>query len=212
MILIPGGGLVFPTQPCRPADRTHEWVVAVNRKQQKHLSEICRCGKVKLEAVGRPILTASCYCASCQEAGSRFEQLASAPPVLNPDGGTDYVLYRKDRVQCVTGQEYLEEHRLKPDSPTRRVIATCCNSAMFLDFTKGHWLTIYRNRFPAGAPPLEMRVMTHDRRDDVELADDLPNYDGHSGKFMLRLIAAWIAMGFRRPEITLGKRTVRKSQ
>ena len=50
-------------------------------------------------------------------------------PVLNPDGGTDYVLYRKDRVQCVTGQEHLEEHRLKPDSPTRRVIATCCNSA-----------------------------------------------------------------------------------
>ena len=184
----------------------------MNQKQQKHLSEICRCGKVKLEAVGRPILTASCYCASCQEAGSRFEHLASAPPVLNPDGGTDYVLYRKDRVQCVTGQEYLEEHRLKPDSPTRRVIATCCNSGMFLDFTKGHWLTMYRNRFPAGAPPLEMRIMTQDRRDDVELADDLPNYDGHSGKFMLRLIAAWIAMGLRRPEITLGKKTVRKSQ
>ena len=122
----------------------------------------------------------------------------------------NYVLYRKDRVQCVTGQEYLEEHRLKPDSPTRRVIATCCNSAMFLDFTKGHWLTMYRNRFPAGAPPLEMRVMTQDRRDGVALADDLPNYDRHSGKFMLRLIAAWIAMGLRRPEITLGK-TVRKS-
>jgi hypothetical protein len=191
-------------------DRTHERAVAVNQKQQKHLSEICRCGKVKLEAVGRPILTASCYCASCQEAGSRFEQLPSAPPVLNSDGGTDYILYRKDRVQCVMGQEYLEEHRLKPDSPTRRVIATCCNSGMFLDFTKGHWLTMYRNRFPAGAPPLEMRVMTQDRRDGVALADDLPNYDGHSGKFMLRLIAAWIAMGLRRPEITLGK-TVRKS-
>jgi hypothetical protein len=56
-----------------------------------------------------------------------------------------------------------------------------------------------------------MRVMTQDRRDGVELADDLPNYDGHSGKFMLRLIAAWIAMGLRRPEITLGK-TVRGSQ
>ena len=126
------------------------------------------------------------------------------------DGGTDYVLYRKDRVQCVAGQEYLEEHRLKPDSPTRRVMATCCNSGMFLDFTKGHWLSLYRNRFPAGAPPLEMRVMTKDRREGVALADDLPNYDGHSGKFMLRLIAAWIAMGLRRPEITLGK-IVRKS-
>jgi hypothetical protein len=178
----------------------------VNQKQQEPLSGICRCGKVKLEAVGRPILTASCYCASCQEAGSRFEQLASAPPVLNPDGGTDYVLYRKDRVQCVTGQEYLEEHRLKPDSRTRRVVATCCNSAMFLDVTKGHWLSIYRNRFAAAAPPLEVRLMTKERRAGVELADDLPNYRGHSGKFMLKLIAAWIAMGFRRPEITWGKR------
>jgi hypothetical protein len=160
---------------------------------------------VKLEAIGQPILGASCYCASCREAGSRFEQLTSAPPVLTPDGGTDYVLYRKDRVQCVTGREYLEEHWLKPDSPTRRVLATCCNSTMFLDFTKGHWLTLYRNRFPAGAPPVEMRVMTQDRRDGVDLADDLPNYSSHSGKAMLRLIAAWIAMGFRRPEISFGK-------
>jgi hypothetical protein len=53
-----------------------------------------------------------------------------------------------------------------------------------------------------------MRVMTRERRVGVELADDLPTYTGHSGKFMLKLIAAWIAMGFRRPEITLGK-TVR---
>jgi hypothetical protein len=166
---------------------------------------------VKLEAADRPILAGSCYCTSCQEAGRRFEQLPSAPPVLNPDGGTDFVLYRKDRVQCVTGQEYLEEHRLRPDAPTRRVVATCCNSAIFLDFTKGHWLTIYRDRFPTGAPPLEMRVMTAERRGGVELADDLPNYRGHSGKFMLKLLIAWIAMGFRRPEITLGK-TVRRSQ
>jgi hypothetical protein len=56
-----------------------------------------------------------------------------------------------------------------------------------------------------------MRVMTRERRVGVELADDLPNYSGHSGKFMLKLIAAWIAMGFRRPEITLGK-TVRRGQ
>ncbi len=182
----------------------------MNQKQQEHLSATCRCGTVKLEAVGRPILAAACYCASCQEAGRRFEQRAAAPPVLNPGGGTDYVLYRKDRVRCVTGQEHLEEHRLKPESPTRRVIATCCNSAMFLDFTKGHWLALYRNRFPAGAPTPEMRIMTRDRREGVVLADDLPNYAGFSAKFMVRLVAAWIAMGLRRPEFTLGK-TVGKS-
>jgi hypothetical protein len=177
----------------------------VNQKQHTHLSATCRCGKVQLETIGPPIMTGSCYCTSCQEAGRQFEQLASAPPVLDPDSGTALILYRKDRVRCVTGEEHLEEHRLKPDSPTRRVLATCCNSAMFLDFTKGHWLSMFRNRFPAGAPSPEMRVMTKERRAGVELADDVPNYSGHSGKFMLRLIAAWIAMGFRRPEITWGR-------
>jgi hypothetical protein len=82
---------------------------------------------------------------------------------------------------------------------------------MFLDFTKGHWLTIYRNRFPAGAPPVEIRIMTQDRRKGVALADDLPNYNRHSSKAMVRLIAAWVAMGLRRQEITLGK-AVRESQ
>ena len=76
---------------------------------------------------------------------------------------------------------------------------------MFADFTKGHWLSLYRNRFPAGAPPVEMRVMTKDRRNGVALADDLPNHEGYPGKFMLKLVAAWIAMGFRRPEIAVAK-------
>jgi hypothetical protein len=71
---------------------------------------------------------------------------------------------------------------------------------MFLDFTRGHWLSMFRNRFPTGARALEMRVWTKQR-----LADALPNYSGHSGKLMLKLIAARIAMGFRNPEITLGK-------
>jgi hypothetical protein len=178
---------------------------ALNRGQPKRLVAMCQCGEVKFEAVGAPILTAACFCTSCQEAGRQFELLPSAPPVLDADSGTGFVLYRKDRVRCVTGQQHLQEHRLKPDSPTRRVIATCCNCAMFLDFTKGHWLSMVRNRFRTDAPPLEMRVMTNERRSGVALADDIPNYGGPSAKFMLKLIAAWVAMGFRRPEITWGE-------
>jgi hypothetical protein len=173
-------------------------------REPSHHSATCQCGKVRLEAAGPPILTAICYCADCQEAGRRLEQLASAPPVLASDGGTEIILVRKDRVRCSSGAELLEEHRLKPESPTRRLVATCCNSAMFLDFTKGHWLSIYRNRFGPDAPPPEMRIMTREHRAGVELADDLPNAAGYPGKFMMKLMGAWMAMGFKRPEITLG--------
>jgi hypothetical protein len=165
---------------------------------------MCQCGKVRLETAGAPILTAACFCKSCQEAGRQFAALSSAPSVLDADGGTGVVLYRKDRVTCASGLEHLEEHRLKPDSPTRRVLAACCGSPMFLDFTRGHWLALYRNRF-AAAPSIEMRVMTNDRPPGVTLPSDVPNHGGHSGKFLRRLVGAWIAMGFRRPVVTLGR-------
>src|SRR6266446_4640493 len=38
---------------------TQEWEGAVNQKQHKHLVAMCQCGKVKFEAVGPPIPTAS---------------------------------------------------------------------------------------------------------------------------------------------------------
>jgi hypothetical protein len=166
-------------------------------KPQESLTASCRCGAVAFEMTGAPIVSTACYCQSCQEAGRRIEQLADAPPVLGADGGTDFVLYRKDRIRCVRGGERLKAHRLKPESPTRRMVADCCNSAMFLEFTKGHWLSVYRARLPEGAPSVEMRVMTADRREGVDLPADVPNYPTHSGKFMWKLLSAWGAMGFR---------------
>ena len=164
-------------------------------------SASCRCGKVELQLTGAPILRGICYCASCQEAGRRHQAAPGADPVLAEDGGTDYVLYRKDRVRCVNGGDLLEERRLKPDSPTRRLFAHCCNTAMFLDFTKGHWLSLYRGRLPADIPPPAMRMMTAERPEGVILPNDMANYPGHSGKFMLKLLLAWMAMGFRRPAV-----------
>jgi hypothetical protein len=161
----------------------------------------CRCGQVRLEITGAPILCGICYCSSCQQAGRLHQALPGADTVLGADGGTSYVLYRKDRVRCVAGGEQLDEKRLKPESPTRRMSARCCNTAMFLDFTKGHWLTVYRDRAPANAPPPTMRMMTAARPEGVELPGDMANYPGHSGKFMLKLLGAWLAMGFRRPKV-----------
>lgn len=170
-------------------------------KDPQHLTASCRCGEVAFETTGKPIVSTTCYCQSCQEAGRRFEQLPAAEAVRDADSGTGFVLFRKDRVRCVKGGEKLQEHRLKPDSPTRRVVATCCNSPMFLEFSNGHWLSLYRDRLPDGVAPLEVRVMTRDRRDGVELPSNVPNLPRHSGKFMWKLLAAWIAMGFRAPKV-----------
>lgn len=156
----------------------------------------CACGGVELETTGAPILGAACYCADCQEAGRQIEQLPDAPRVLDPDGGTDFLLYRKDRVKYIKGAELLFDHRLKEASVTRRVVAKCCNSAMFLDFQKGHWFSVYRARFAGNAPPLQMRVQTKSRPQAAGDPDDIPSYAGYPPKFMLKLVAARIAMLF----------------
>jgi len=170
-------------------------------QQHQLMIASCRCDAVKIEARGAPIVSAACYCTSCQEAGRQFELLPGAPAVLDGDGGTAFILHRKDRLRCVTGGERLEEHRLKPDAKTRRMVASCCNSPMFLEFTSGHWLSLYRGRLGDDAPPLQMRTMTRDRREGVELPADVPNYATHSGRFMWKLLAAWIAMGLRSPKV-----------
>lgn len=160
----------------------------------------CQCGEVALQTEGKPIMNVVCYCSSCQEAGRALERSPEAPQVLNRDGGTAFVVVRKDRVRCVKGQGLLQEHRLKPESPTRRMVASCCNSAMFLDFSKGHWLSLFGHRLPGGPPAPEMRVMTAHRRADEELPRDVPNYSKFSGRFMWKMLGAWVAMGFRVPK------------
>ncbi len=97
----------------------------------------CACGAVELEAFGKPIVSSVCYCSDCQKGAAQIEALPHAGPVRDPDGGTAYILYRKDRIACTKGAERLKSYKLKETSATNRVVATCCNSAMFLNFDKG---------------------------------------------------------------------------
>jgi hypothetical protein len=162
----------------------------------------CNCGKTVIETKHAPILTVDCYCESCQKAAQFLQSLPGAAQVLNDDGGTSFVLHRKDRLRCFQGQDTLRENRLTPDAKTRRVVAACCNSAMFLEFTNGHWLSLYKARMaPSDQPATGMRVMTMDRKPGVEFNDNLPSYEKHNGKFMWRLLSAWAAMGFRAPKL-----------
>lgn len=145
------------------------------------LASICRCGATAFSTVGLPITVATCQCESCKAAARQFEE-EGAGSIIGRDGGIDYVLIRKDRITMLRGKENLADRRLKPDSPTRRVIATCCHSPMFLDFAPGHWLSLYRSGFGEQAPAPTVRTYT--------------------ARFFLKLIGAWVGMGFRRPKLS----------
>ena len=160
----------------------------------------CTCGRVRLELDGTPIVGTECHCRSCQTAAARMEALRGAPTVRSANGGTRLVLYRKDRVRIRSGEDLLREFRLTPESKARRVVASCCNTPVFLEFVGSHWLSLYGAMWGPRTPPaLELRVMTADRQHDVALESDVTNLPGHSGRFLAKLLGAWIAMAFRRP-------------
>jgi hypothetical protein len=161
----------------------------------------CTCGRVRLVVERAPIVCAECHCGSCRAAGAALQARLGAPPIQESNGGTRYMLYRKDRIRFVAGRDLLREFRLTPDAKTRRVVAGCCNTPVFLELKGGHWLSLYRCLWGAQTPPLEVRTMTRDRPDGIALPDDVPNLQGHGGGFFVKLLGAWIAMGFRAPKI-----------
>ena len=158
----------------------------------------CACGSVVLETTGPPILSAACYCDDCQEGARQIEALPDAQPVPGPDGGTEYLLFRKDRVKCSKGAGQLRDYRIRSGSPTRRVVAACCNSAMFLEVRKGHWLSVYRARFEADALPVQMRIQTKFRPEEREIPRDVPSYPKVPFTLIAKLLAARVAMALHR--------------
>lgn len=164
----------------------------------------CACGQVHIEVEKAPIVSAECHCNSCRAAGERLQSLPAAPPVLRENGGTHFVLYRKDRVRFTKGADLLKEFRLTRQSKTRRVVASCCNTPVFLELENGHWLSLYAGLWPKGTlPPLELRTMTSDLADASVLSNDVPNGKRQSLSFFAKLFGAWAAMGFKSPKITV---------
>lgn len=167
----------------------------------------CRCGQVHIEVQRAPIIVAECHCASCRDARDRMRRLPDGQDVGAANGGTPFVLYRKDRLEISDGQAQLAAFVLGPARTTRRVIATCCNTPMFLEFNGGHWLSLYRSLWPAEtAPTLALRTVVGDRVDTAPLEGNVPAGALATTGFFARLLGAWIAMGFKVPPITLGGR------
>jgi hypothetical protein len=157
----------------------------------------CSCGKAQWVASGKPILSVICYCDDCQAGARRIEALVGAPPVARDDGGTPYVLFRKDRFRPMGGVEPLDL-RLREGSPTKRVVASCCNTGMFLDFEKGHWVSVYRERLAPSPPEPTMAVQTRFRRPDAGALPEPPAFRSFAPAFLGKLLLARLAMALGR--------------
>jgi hypothetical protein len=162
----------------------------------------CGCGATHLEVSGPPILVSECLCESCRTAAGRLAALPGATSILTSYGATPAAEYRKDRVRFVSGMAQLREFRLTPGAGSRRVVAACCNTPLFLEMKGAHWLSVYLHLWPeAQRPRPELRTMVGDLPDASVLPEDIPNRKSHTIGFYAKLAGAWAAMGFRNPRI-----------
>lgn len=164
---------------------------------QKVLNAACVCGRVRLQGFGRPISCLICYCDDCQAAGRAIESLPGAATALQPDAGTELIVYHRDRLRCVAGAELMQPLRLRESSPTRRMVATCCNTAMYVGFDDGKfWVDLWRSRVLGHAPPAEWRVCVR-FRPESPMPADLPSFPGYPFRFVARLLLNRLTTGLR---------------
>ena len=157
----------------------------------------CSCGDVTIELHGSHIYCAACHCDDCQEAANELEKLPAPSPVMDPYGGTHYILHRKDRSAVLGGE--LRPHKLRGESPTSRMVADCCKTPMFLAFDNSqHWISVYRSRVRDGAPALQSRIATKFCSRAEELPADAPAYR----TFPLKMIAQLL---LSRAQMALGR-------
>jgi hypothetical protein len=155
----------------------------------------CSCGKVEMQTTGAPIVCVACHCADCYAGSRRLEALSQADSIVDSSGGTQYVLFRKDRARFSKGAELVKSFKLQDDSSTQRTYAGCCNSFLTLDLPQPmHWVPICRSRFQDQVPPLEMRVNFKPNQEFPSKPHDVPSFSSFSLKFMMKLIGSKIAM------------------
>lgn len=165
---------------------------------QNRFSAVCACGKVAFEADAAPMLRLLCHCDDCQAANAIVDALPGGKSGCTPEGATDSTLFRRDHVRCVRGQEHLEALKLRPDSPTTRMLATCCNSLVG-NYFNNWWPHVALRTFCADAPTVtpSFRIFTKFATDKSRIPNDLPHYATFPVTFGLRLVGMALQLKLR---------------
>ena len=160
----------------------------------------CRCGAVEIGAWSNPLVVAACYCDDCQAASERLAAAGNSAPLAGVDGGTEFMVFRRDRIACTRGVENLQLMRLTAATKTRRMVSGCCATPMYVGFDdKRPWVSAFRASFGPDAPPVEMRICTRFRRPEHKAEDGLSEHPGYPAAMILRILAVWPRTLFSRP-------------
>ena len=152
--------------------------VDVTKTNPNHIAR-CRCGAVEIGAWSEPIVVAACYCDDCQAASERLAASANSAPLARADGGTEFMVFRRDRIACRRGAQNLQVMRVREATKTRRMVAGCYATPMYVSFDdKRPWVSAFRAGFGPDAPPAQMRICIRFRRTEDKAKDDLPDDPG----------------------------------
>lgn len=162
-------------------------------KTEHRHSAACACGAVEITLASAPIAAVSCCCDDCQAAARDLEALPGAPGFRDPCGGTPAVLFPKTALKVTKGRDKLTAQRLRPGARTKRMVATCCNSFLYVAFDRGpFWVDVVSARMDS-APPPRWRIQT--RYLDTPPPDDLPNHPKYPQGLVWRIALAGVLAG-----------------
>lgn len=104
-------------------------------------------------------------------------------------------------MRFLAGSDGVNSFRLSPKHSSERVIASCSNTRVYLEFKDGHWLCLYDGLWPTGKMPAPaMHTMVSDLSDNAALPSDIYNAKKQSLELFAKHLGAWVAMGFRNPK------------
>ena len=125
---------------------------------------------------------------------------AASAPVAERGRRHGVMVFRRDRIACTRGANRLEATKLTQASKTRRMIAGCCATPMYVAFDdKRPWVSALRALF--GAMRRRRKCGSAPGSDDrkTRFNDGLPSHPGYPFAMILRVLAAWPGMLFSRP-------------
>ncbi len=156
----------------------------------------CACGAVSITLETPPIAALSCCCDDCQAAAAALEALPGAAGFREACGGTPAVLFPKSALKVTRGRGNLTAHRLRDSARTKRMVASCCNSFLYVAFERGpFWVVVVSARM--ADPPLpRWRIQTRFLADPPP--DDLPNHPKYPQGLIWRIALAGVLAGLPR--------------